>query len=279
VAAGLDLVRSWGLEPVEMPHLYDRSGYLAGNDDARLADLQAALDDPSVGGVFAARGGYGVQRIIDDLDLASAVPKVVVGFSDITALHLTLWRQMGLVTFHAPGLSWHQERTGEASAESLRRAVMEEGPIGDVLMPAGSAEPVTLVGGTAEGPLLGGNLALVAASVGTQDEPDLAGAVVLLEDVGEPVYRIDRMLTQVLRAGLLEQAGGVAFGDTPLPEDGSTHDLLAVLEDRLGGLRIPVLYGLPLGHRRQQQTVPLGVRACLDAGAGVLSIVEAATSG
>jgi len=260
-----------------MPHLYERSGYLAGSDASRLADLRDALFDASVAGVFAARGGYGVQRIVDDLDLGSVLPKVVVGFSDITALHLALWRRMRLVTFHGPGLSWRGERTGEASAESLRRAVMEEGAIGEVLVPAGAARPVTLVGGEAEGPLLGGNLALLGASVGTADQPNLDGAIVLLEDVSEPAYRIDRMLTQLLRAGLLAQASGVVFGDTVL-ENGSTDDLLAVLEDRLGGLGIPVLYGLPLGHERHQQTVPLGVRARLDAATGMFSIVEPATS-
>jgi muramoyltetrapeptide carboxypeptidase len=278
VAGGLALLRSWDLKPVEMPHLYDRSEYLAGDDTARLADLQRALAEPALAGVFTARGGYGAQRIIDDLDLSCAVPKVFVGFSDVTALHLALWRRMGLVTFHGPGLSWRPDRTGESSAESLRRAVMEREPIGNVLVPTDGPKPVALVGGEAEGPLLGGNLALLAASVGTPDEPDLNGAVVLLEEVGEPMYRIDRMLTQLLRAGVLARASGVVFGDTA-PQGGSADDLMVLLGDRLGRLGVPVLYGLPVGHRRHQQTVPLGVKARLHAGNGVLSITEAATSG
>jgi muramoyltetrapeptide carboxypeptidase len=294
VARGTELLESWGLRVVPAPHLYDRHGYLAGTDDVRLADLHAALRDPTIRGVICTRGGYGTQRIVDrlDTDPACGDPKLVVGFSDITALHLALWRRARLATVYGPGASWRDTRTPEASARSLRDALMSTEPVVIHADPADStaadstaadstaadSTAAVRVPGRATGPLLGGNLSLLVASVGTPDEPDLAGAILLLEDVGEAPYRVDRMLVQLSRAGALRDLAGVAVGQFTDCADQRQMSIVDVLTDRLGGLGVPVLGGLPVGHGYGQLAVPLGVPAVLDADAGTLT-AEPATRG
>lgn len=267
LARGITLLTGWGLRVEVAPHALDRKGYLAGTDADRLADLNAALADPLVRGVICSRGGYGAQRIVDRLDLAAvrADPKVVVGFSDITALQLALWRGAGLPTLHGPGVAWGDERTPAESAESLRSAVM-------------STTPVLLKGETADGPavrgtLLGGNLSLLAASMGTKDQPDLRGGILLLEEVNEAPYRIDRMLTHLQRAGLFEGMVGIALGQ--FTRCGSEDAVDDVLRERLDALGVPILGGLPIGHGYKQLTVPLGTDAVLDAAAGTLTVAAA----
>jgi muramoyltetrapeptide carboxypeptidase len=272
--AGIDLLASWGLEPLVAPHVLDRAGFLAGRDSDRLADLSAAWSDPAVRGIVCARGGYGAQRIVDRLDYAGVRrhPKVFVGYSDVTALHLALGGRAGLVTFHGPMAAWDASRTGGRSAASLRRAITDSAPLG--LLPAGAAPTETLVPGTAIGPLVGGNLSLLSASVGTVDQPRLGGALLLLEEVGEAPYRVDRMLRHLLRAGLLARVAGVVVGECVGCDSGS--GLGEVLAELFGALGRPAVVGFPLGHGRGQLTVPLGVRARLDADRGTLEFLEPA---
>ena len=275
---GFALYRSWGLDPVVFPHVADRRGYLAGDDRDRLADLNAAWRDPGVAGIVAVRGGYGSQRIVDGLDFSAIRrhPKVFIGFSDITALHLALGHRAGIVTFHGPGFRW-TDRTGPGSAESLRRAVMASGPLGELRQPDGLPAAEALVPGSAEGIMAGGNLSLICASVGTPDQPDLSGSVVLFEDVNVRPYQIDRMLTQLLRAGMLEEVAGIVFGETEPPPGADAVLQREVIGERLGSLGVPVLYGFAAGHGREQLTLPLGVLAVLDADRGTLAFPEAAT--
>ncbi|HTJ36156.1 MAG TPA: LD-carboxypeptidase [Dactylosporangium sp.] len=259
VDRGVELLEGWGLRAEPAPHVLDRRGYLGGTDDARLDDLNAALADPRVRAVICTRGGYGVQRIVDGVRFGE--PKPIVGFSDITALQLAAWRHGRWPSVHGPGGAWLDARTPAASAESLRRALMTGGP----LTVHGTPTPG---GGRAEGVLLGGNLAMLVSTIGTADLPDLDGAVLLLEDVGEAPYRIDRMLTQLLRSGALAGVRGIALGQfTECAGTGSAEDVLA---ERLGGLGVPVLAGLPIGHGEGQETVVVGAPAVLDAGAGTL---------
>jgi muramoyltetrapeptide carboxypeptidase len=279
VTRGVDLLTGWGLRVVTAPNAYLDLGYLAGADSERLADLNLALRDPEVRGVLCTRGGYGVQRIVDglDVDAVRADPKVVVGFSDITALQLGLWRGARLATVHGPGAAWLDERTGPEAAESLRRAVMVAEP---VVLKARDDEETSTVrlntsAGSVSGTLLGGNLSLLCASVGTRDMPDLRGAVLLLEDVDEPPYRVDRMLLHLRRAGCLDGLAGVALGQFTNCADGWSTTVDAVLTEHLGVLGVPVLGGLPIGHGRDQLTVPLGVPATLDAAAGTLTVAPA----
>jgi muramoyltetrapeptide carboxypeptidase len=271
VDRGVALLAGWGLRARVAPHALDRAGYLAGNDPHRLADLQLGLTDPAVRAIFCTRGGFGTQRIADGIDMAAVRrdPKVVVGFSDITALQLALWRGARLATVYGPGAAWLDDRTPHESAESLRSAVMTTEP---VVLKRDPAEPTAAVGvpGTTHGTLLGGNLCLLAASAGTPDQPDLAGAILLLEEVAEAPYRIDRMLTQLRRAGLLGRVAGIALGQ--FVECG---DAVEVLAERLGDLGVPVLGGLPVGHGVGQLTVPVGVPATLDVAAGTLTVEPA----
>jgi muramoyltetrapeptide carboxypeptidase len=272
VARGVALLGSWGLDTVAGPDVYARHGYLAGTDEVRLRSLNAALRDPAIRAVLCTRGGYGAQRIVDGIDLAPvrADPKLVVGFSDITALQLALWRGARLATVHGPGAAWLDERTPESSAESLRIALMTDDAI--VLKADDAAETGTVrTDGTAHGTLLGGNLCLLAASVGTQDFPDLRGAVLLLEEVDEPPYKVDRMLTHLRRAGALDGVAGIAVGQFTRCADDWPVTVADVLTERLAGLGVPVLGGLPVGHGYGQLTVPLGVPATLDVAAGTLT--------
>jgi muramoyltetrapeptide carboxypeptidase len=258
------------------PQAYERLGYLAGPDAARLADLNLALRRDDVRAVLCTRGGYGAQRIVDGLDLAAvrADPKLVVGFSDITALQLALWRGARLATVHGPGAAWLDARTGPEAAESLRCALFTDAPVTLAARPEEETAPVR-VAGRADGTLLGGNLSLLASSVGTVDMPDLRGAVLLLEDVGEPPYKVDRMLVHLRRAGHLDGLAGVAIGQfTDCADDWSTS-IVEVLTEHLGPLGVPVLGGLPVGHGRDQLTVPLGVPATVDADAGTLTVAPA----
>jgi muramoyltetrapeptide carboxypeptidase len=274
MARGTEILQSWGLVVEIAPHVYDKDGYLAGSDADRLADLNAAFADPGVAAVFAARGGYGTQIIIDGLN-AKAVrgrPRVVVGFSDITSLQGKLWRDAKLVTFHGPMVNWTDSRTGPASIESLRRAVMTTDPIVINRDPAESTAPV-MVPGKATGVLLGGNLTMLDTSIGAGDFPDLAGAILFFEEVDEAPYRIDRMLTHLRRVGALSKIAGVAVGQilNSVGEPGE-WDANTVVMNRLRGLGVPVLGGLPLGHGNGQLTIPLGAKATVDTAAGTLTV-------
>jgi muramoyltetrapeptide carboxypeptidase len=197
-------------------------------------------------------------------------PKVVVGFSDITALQLALWRGARLATVHGPGAAWLDERTPAASAESLRSALTTAAPVTVKRDQAEETAPV-VVPGVARGTLLGGNLSLLGSSVGTADMPDLTGAILLIEEVDEPPYKVDRMLTHLRRAGVLARIAGVAVGQFTNCADRWDVPVAAVLAERLGDLGVPVLGGLPIGHGVGQVTVPVGVPAVLDADAGTLT--------
>jgi muramoyltetrapeptide carboxypeptidase len=286
VAAGVALLRSWGLRPVLAPHAFDQHAYLAGTDSDRLADLNAALADPEVRGIVVTRGGYGVQRIVDRIDLAAVRrdPKPVVGFSDLTALQLALWRGARMACLHGPGAAWRVERTGPASAQSLRNALMSPEPVVVEQDPVATTAPVTRPGpvpppagrpGTAAGRLLGGNLSVLAATLGSPDFPDLTGAILLVEEVGEPPYKVDRMLTQLRRAGVLSRLAGVAVGQFLRCTDRWSTDIAEVLDERLRDLAVPVLGGLPVGHGPDQLTVPVGVPALLDVPAATLTVSPA----
>jgi muramoyltetrapeptide carboxypeptidase len=279
VTRGLELLSDWGLRVIAAPNTYERKGYLAGTDEQRLADLNLALGDPDIRAVFCTRGGYGAQRIVDGLDFAAvrADPKLVVGFSDITALQLALWRQARLPTVHGPGVAWRDERTGAASVESLRQAVFSDQPVVIESRVDEETAPVR-VDGTAEGVLLGGNLCLLTASLGTVDFPDLDGAILLLEEVAEPPYKVDRMLVHLRRSGVLRGLAGVALGQFTECADDWPVSIVDVLTEHLSTWGVPVLGGLPIGHGTDQLTVPLGVPARLDVAAGTLS-TQAAGAG
>ncbi|MFF8447405.1 LD-carboxypeptidase [Streptomyces leeuwenhoekii] len=274
--AGLDVLRGWHLDPVVAPHVLDRHGtfgYLAGADADRAADLQSAWCDPSVDAVLCARGGYGAQRIADLLDweaMRAAGPKVFVGFSDITALHEAFAARLGLVTLHGPMAAGVDFLKNARAQEHLKATLFAPETV-TTLVSGGTP----LVPGRARGVTLGGCLSLLAAELGTPHaRPGARGGLLCLEDVGEETYRLDRYLTQLLRAGWLDGVRGVLLGSWERcePRDG----LRPLLADRLGGLGVPVAEEFGFGHCAGALTVPFGVAAELDADAGTLTLAEPA---
>ena len=278
VARSLELCARLELEPRLGAAARARHGYLAGTDEARAADLVAALRDEDVDAVWALRGGYGTMRILDRCGLESAGlrPRVFLGFSDNTAVHAALGRQ-GLVSFHSPHPGGAFPPTTE---EVFRRVLFPADAAGALPLPPGAAPPRTLVPGVAEGPLVGGNLALLAALCGTPFAPRTAGAILVIEDVGEPAYRVDRGLTQLRLAGLLEGVAGLALGRfTESPADEPPELLEELLGQTARDLGVPAVVGLPVGHVDENWTLPLGVRARLAAdGAGSLTLLEPAVT-
>lgn len=266
---GVALLASWGLSVEVAPSAFTGhvSGFLAADDAARAADLNAALADPSIAGVVCIRGGYGSQRIIDMLDVTPLrdAPKVVAGFSDITAVHLAIGQRADLATLHSPMLEWNPGRLDDTSAESLRRALM-----------GGQHEVITgepLVGGRVTAPLVGGNLTLLSTLCGTPDQPDARGRVLFCEDLEESPYRMDRALVQLRRAGVLDEVAGMVFDDftDSLGPDGqwTVRDVAAHHAEALG---VPAVWGLPIGHGRAQRTVVLGADVTVDGDRGTLSL-------
>ena len=277
---GIEILTGFGLVVELGAHVRDTFGYLAGTDEDRLADLNAAFGDPGVRGVFAARGGYGTQRIIDGLDLAAVRrdPRVFVGFSDLTSRSGRLWRGARLVSFYGPMVNWTDSRTGPAEIASLRAAIMTTDP---VVLTRDPAEPSAAVGvpGTATGTLLGGNLTILQTGYGTSDVPELDGAILLFEDVDEAPYSYDRMLTQLRRAGALHRIKGIAIGQfTNAPTPAGQWTAAQAVQDRVGDLGVPVLGGLRVGHGNGQLTVPLGAQATIDTAAGTLTVAAGVAS-
>jgi muramoyltetrapeptide carboxypeptidase len=273
--AELDLavarVEALGLRVRLGEHVLARRGFLAGTDAERVADLNGALRDPVVRGIFAVRGGYGTTRLLEavDYDALRADPKTLLGYSDLTALLNACAARAGVVTYHGPVAAFSS--FGAAETAWLRRAVFAHEPIGTLRIDG----PRAIVGGRAAGRLAGGNLSLVAALVGTPHAIDCSGAILFLEEVEEAPYRIDRMLTQLRASGDLRACAGIVLGtfsscdaaDDAEPERRLAH----VVVDRLGDLGIPVLQGAPIGHEGEQWTLPIGARAELDAAAGTLA--------
>ena len=261
--------------------LATHGGY-AGTVPQRLSDLHGMFRDPEVKGIWAARGGSGSNALLPsiDYDLVRANPKVLVGFSDITALHLALYRHAGLVTFH--GLT-AGSTFADFTVEHLRAVVMEPNA-GHVLRPAPDHAAARKVfrGGAAEGRLVGGNLSVVCALAGTAYAPATTrGHLLFLEEVSEPPYRIDRMLTQLHQSGMSAAAAGVALGvfDRCEPTDNEPSLSLAdTLHDHFGASRAPAAYGFSFGHVTPQVTLPVGIRARMDADAGTITLLESAVT-
>ena len=272
-----------GFKIKEGKSLRSQFGYLAGTDEARLADLHWAFEDDAVDAVWCIRGGYGASRLLPKIDyrLIRKHPKPFIGYSDVTALHLAISARSGLVSFHGPVAA---SDFPEFTLHHFKEVVMN-GADNHVIeasksdFPGDAYEAFTISPGKATGTLIGGNLALLAALVGTPYAPVFSKKIVFIEDVGEQPYRIDRMLTQLLQGTDLSKAAGIALGvfNECQPKPGSPSLSLAdTLRDRLGNLNLPVMYGIPFGHVALQATLPYGILAELDASAQKLTILEAA---
>lgn len=282
--AAMELVRSLGFQAKASPNLAGRNQYLAGSDQERANDLNELFADEEVDAIFCVRGGYGSGRLLRmlDYDMISKNPKILMGYSDITAILNAINLLSGLVTFHGPiagdnfsayTYDQYHRVLVEPSASSRigEPPPFENGP--GVVERNNRLTPI--VPGQAEGRLVGGNLSLLVTLLGTPFEPDFRDAILFLEDVSEPPYSVDRMLTHLWLAGKLEQCAGIVFGKfTDTSYDSNTFSMEQVIRDRCEPLGIPTLRGLMIGHVEDQTVVPLGVGARLDVEAGTLELLE-----
>lgn len=272
VEDGTKLLESMGLKVEVGKHVFDEYGYLAGKDEDRLADINEALRDPGIKAIFATRGGKGAYRIADGLDFEAVRnnPKLFVGFSENTIIHLALYKHCGLTGLH--GATWNTE-FGNESAESFKKAVLTTEPVVVKSNPNESTDELT-TGGKATGILLGGNQDMIATGAGWA-LPSFEGAILLLEAIEMKLGHIDRQLTMLQNAGHLKGLKGVAIGQyTNCGSDNKTQGawtVIDVLRDRLGKLNVPILGGLPIGHGKNPIAVPIGTMATLDADAGTLT--------
>lgn len=287
IEIAIESFQALGLKVKTGENLTQRRGYFAGTDQERASDLNRALQDPDVSAVVALRGGWGSARILPLVDYQAIVdsPKIILGYSDVTALLLAIYSRTGVVTFHGPvGLGpWNP-----FSVDYLKKVLFEGATvtfrnprhIGSNLTQVRNRIQ-TLTPGKASGHLLGGNLTVLTSIVGSQYLPDWTGAILFLEDVGENIYRIDRMLTQLKLAGILDEISAFVFGKCSDCKPGEGYGSLTieeVLEDHIKPLGIPAWRGSMIGHLAEKFTVPEGVRAEIDASTGVIRMLESAVS-
>ncbi|HEX8531766.1 MAG TPA: LD-carboxypeptidase [Cytophagales bacterium] len=272
VAAGLEGLREWGLDVETGEHLFARSGQFAGTDAQRLADLQRALDDPETAAIVCARGGYGTTRIVDELDFTAFLrqPKWLVGYSDITTLHLHLHR-LGVESLHAT-MPLLFNRDTPPSIESLQNLLFG-GEMDYSVAPHPLNRP-----GEGSGVLVGGNLALLVSNIGTASDVDTQGKVLFLEDINEYLYSIDRMMVQLKRSGKLAGLAGLVVGhftdskDNDIPFGKDPHEIVA---DAVRAYEFPVCYGFPVGHEPENRAMPCGRTVRLTVGPDQVTLSSA----
>jgi muramoyltetrapeptide carboxypeptidase len=281
---GVKALEAWGLRVKLGKHVNDRHGYMAGRDEDRAADLNAMWRDPEVRAIFCLQGGYGSPRIVPLLDreAVAANPKAVMGYSDITALHLAVAAWGDVISFYSNGaLGVGAVEVTDFSKQSLHRALFGDEPYGRIGPNPDDAWVTTIRGGTATGRLIGGCFGLVEGTIGTDWEIDTRGKILFLESTDDDeVYSMDNGLTHLRNAGKLDGVAGIVIGDMPGKHSGVTQELSLedVLEELLEPLGIPVIAGLPIGHGKHHATVPIGALATLDADAGTLVVDEVVTA-
>ena len=279
-----EALEALGFEVVYGEHYFDRFGYFGGEDEARASDINAFFEDPDIRMIFA-RGGWGSARVLPLLDysMIAANPKVLLGYSDASALINGVHTQTGLVTFHGPSpldrysADWFERILMRGEAATMTNLVA----VDDDELVQTEHRLRTLTPGTATGPLLGGNLTVLTNIMASPYLPDFDGAILFLEDVAEAVYRVDRMLTELKLAGVLDRIAGFVFGRCTDCEPANSYGSLTledVLEQHIGGLGIPAFDGSMIGHIDQQFTLPLGVDVEIDAGRGSIRLLEPAVT-
>lgn len=285
----VDAVRSLGLVPRLAPHLLERYGYLAGKDKDRAADINKFFADPEVAAIVPIRGGWGCSRILPYLDYEQIRqnPKIIIGFSDITALILAINARSNLVTFHGPnGLtSWNPTQTEYFrrvlfAAENVKfQNIKDEGDSNRLMQVKYRIQTITP--GQVRGRLIGGNLSVLSGIVGSPYLPDLNGAILFLEDVKENIYRIDRLMTHLKIAGVFDRLAGFIFGQCPecLPDaDYGSLTLEEVVWEHIQPLGIPAWYGAMIGHIETLLTLPIGLDVEINASAGTIQMLEPAVN-
>jgi muramoyltetrapeptide carboxypeptidase len=288
VQIAIESLEVLGFKVKKGDHIFDRYGYLAGTDEERAADINKMFADKSINGIMAMHGGWGCARILPLLDYKTIEqnPKVFIGYSDITALLLGIYAKTGLVTFHGPvgSSSWNN-----FSVENFKQMLIEGNAV-QMMNPVKKGDNLvqvddriyTINAGKATGRLIGGNLTVLSHILGSPYTPDFKGSILFLEDVGEDLYRIDRMITQLKLAGILNQISGFVFGkctDCP-PSKGGYGSLTMedIYEDHIKPLKIPAFSGAMIGHIKDKFTVPVGLEATIDAEKGSITLSEAAVN-
>ena len=278
-------LRGLGFKVIYSDRLMQKNGYFSAIDEERAADLNEMFERKDVQGIMCARGGYGCARILPYLDyeLIENNPKLLIGFSDVTALHYAIYKKSNLVTFHGPVSistfnSFSVRNFENVLMNPKQQTELVNSTNGNINNPYG----ITAISeGKAEGELVGGNLSIVVSMIGTEYDIDFSDKIIFLEEFLEEPYRIDRMLTQMIQAGKFENAAGVALGVFKTCEPNETNpsfsesfSLIEVLNDRLGKLKIPVVYGLSFGHIADKFTLPFGVKAELNSETKQLKLLE-----
>jgi muramoyltetrapeptide carboxypeptidase len=269
IQPAISLLKERGYHTLLSLNLFKKDGYLAGSDEARLDDLHAMFSDQNVKAILCARGGFGTIRLLNriDYDLVIDNPKIIAGYSDITALLFALFKKTGLVTFHGPVLR--------------NMASDPHDNLGDLLETASSGAPkaidlsggIALKRGKAKGMVIGGNLSLISSLIGTPFMPVMKDAILFIEDKGEPLYRIDRMLNHLKLSGIIDGLKGLIAGN--FTDCGDIDDINKLLKYITSGTDIPVINGLPVGHDTENKTIPIGIHAELDTKQMKLSFLEA----
>jgi muramoyltetrapeptide carboxypeptidase len=285
LSRGLDKLREFGFS-VTLGNCVGRlkaRGYLAGTDKERAEELNQAFREDTVNAVFCVTGGYGTLRILPYLDyeMIKAHPKILLGYSDITTLHIALNQKSDLVTFHGPMIASEMgSELTDYTEKWLHRALQDNRPLGELTNPVDGPVLKTINEGEVRGKLVGGNLSLIAHGLGTPYEIDTEGKILLIEDTNEPPYRVDRYLTHLWLANKLQDAAGIVIGEFTNyqpPSNEPSLTLWDVLRDRIEESGKPAVYGLCCGHGKHHLTLPIGVEARLDATQTGIWIEESAT--
>ena len=276
VTRGVETLKSWGYKVKLSKNLNKRKGFIAGTDEERAEDLNDMFARKDIDAIFVTQGGYGSARMLKyiDFDIIQQNPKVFVGFSDITSLHLAIYKQTGLTTFHGPGMSrFNPEELADYTKKQLFKAVTSPDPIGEISLADEKKWINTLHSGVCEAPITGGNLTLICATLGTPYEIDTKGKILFIEELETEPWIIDHMLTHLSNAGKFDEVAGVVIGEclhcTPrLHQPGYYVDtsLEDVLFEFIRPFKIPAIHGLPIGHTKDMATLPMGAKARLDAG-------------
>ncbi|SMP62574.1 S66 peptidase family protein [Anoxynatronum buryatiense] len=286
VIRGIETLKKWGYKVQLSKNLNKRKGFVAGTDLERAEDFNDMFARKDIDAIFITQGGYGSARMLKYIDFEAVRqnPKIFIGFSDITSLHLAILKKTGLITFHGPSMSrFNPEELTDYTRESLFRALAQPGPMGKIRL-ADEKKYIDLIyPGKAEGILTGGNLTLICATLGTPYEIETAGKILFLEELDTEPWIIDHMLTHLFNAGKLQETVGIVVGECincrPNQHnpgyyvDLSTEDLF---QEYLKPLKIPAIYGLPIGHTKDMATLPMGIRARLNADKKELEIMESA---
>ncbi|WP_303740649.1 S66 peptidase family protein [Lutispora saccharofermentans] len=279
--ACIDWVIAMGYRVKWGESIFGERGYLSGSDELRAYDINSMFGDKEVDAVFCIRGGYGSMRLLDKLDyeLIRNNPKIFIGFSDITALHTAFYQKTDLITFHGPMVAGYAKKNLDSlSRDYMDRALMKAEPLGEIINPPDI--PIKAYnGGCASGKLVGGNLSLLADTMGTPYEIDTKGKILLIEEVEERPYKIDRMLLQLKLGGKFKDAAGIVIGDWAgcVPEEGKESLAIEeIIEDIVVPCGKPILSGYKIGHCTPNITVPIGAEACIDCSDIRFAITEAA---